>query len=93
VQVTIDIPTAFLDSLADAVAERVVGRLEVESAKPDWMDSKQAAGYLGITRSTLHKLTSAKQIPFAQKSEGGRLYFSPSELDAWRENQITYALR
>jgi excisionase family DNA binding protein len=48
------------------------------------MDSKQAAAYLGISPSSLWKLTAARDIPFEQDKPGGKCWFKRSELDAWR---------
>jgi len=50
-----------------------------------WIDAKQAAAYLGITPSSLWKLTAARQIPFAQDGPGRKCWFRRSELDLWRE--------
>jgi len=92
VTVDIDIPSAQMDQIVDRIAHRIVELLEVEGDKSNqWLDSKQAAEHLGISLNALHRLTSRREIPFAQQSEGGRLYFRPSELDAWRESEYTYA--
>ena len=49
-----------------------------------WMDSHEAASYLGITRTALHRLTAAREVPFAQSRPGAKTYFQRSELDNWR---------
>ena len=43
---------------------------------------KEAALYIGISQSTLYKLTSAGIIPFS-KPNGKLIYFSRAELDKW----------
>jgi excisionase family DNA binding protein len=49
-----------------------------------WLDTKQAAAYLGMTVNALHKYTSARSIRFYQDVPGGKCWFKRSELDAWR---------
>jgi excisionase family DNA binding protein len=49
-----------------------------------YWSAKQAAAYLGIALSYLHKLTSQGRIPH-YKPGGKLLYFKPSELAAWIE--------
>jgi hypothetical protein len=56
--------------------------------EPDgWLDSKQAAAYVGMTRNALHKRTAAGDIPCEQEVPGGKRWFKRSELDAWRRGQ------
>jgi excisionase family DNA binding protein len=81
---------AFVEALDDdacvRLAERLRPHLRSVSAPPDeWLDAKRAAEYLSVPLSTLHKLTSAEAIPFAQEGPGCNLYFKRSALDAWRE--------
>lgn len=74
--------------VSDRVIERVAAR--VAALMPDadgerWMNSADATRYLGLPSvHALHKLTSARRIPFHQDAEGGRLYFQRVALDAWR---------
>lgn len=54
-------------------------------SEPDrWLTTKEAADYLGMPISTLHKLTAEKKIPFQQHTRNGRLYFWKAHLDEWR---------
>src|SRR5262245_18514046 len=83
---------ALLDSLDEsalqALAERLAPHLpptEPEARPDEWLDTKGAAAYLGLTTSALYKLTSAQLIPFEQEAPGCKCYFKRSELDAWRE--------
>jgi excisionase family DNA binding protein len=78
------LPPALLDELAERVAPRVAELLRDEAKEYAWLDSDQAADHLGIAKGTLHKLTSARRIPFEQDGPGCRLYFKRSELDRWR---------
>lgn len=85
-RVPVDIPDTLVSALAEAVAERVVSRLERDwSHQPDgWLTSHEAADYLGLSLDALHKLTSARTVPFSQDAPGAKLWFLRSDLDAWR---------
>ncbi len=75
-----------LDSLAERLAPRLARRLEsVPHPSDEWLTAKAAAQHLGISVTALHKLTSARIIPFEQDGPGCRCWFKRSELDAWRE--------
>ena len=67
------------------LAERLGPYLRSVSSLPDeWLDSKGAADYLRLPKSTLHKLTAERAVPFEQDGPGCKLYFKRSALDAWR---------
>jgi excisionase family DNA binding protein len=75
-----------LDELADRLAPKLAERLVAREQAPDeWLTSKQAAAYLGISVNALHKLTSARAVPFEQDAPGCKAWFRRSSLDAWRE--------
>lgn len=81
---------AFIEALDDDACARLAERLGPflrPAALPsdEWLNSKAAAAYLSIPRSTLHKLTAERAIPFSQDGPGCKLYFKRSTLDAWRE--------
>jgi excisionase family DNA binding protein len=81
---------AFIEALEDdaciRLAERLGPFLRPTARPPDeWLDSEAAAAYLSLPRSTLHKLTAERAIPFSQDGPGCKLYFKRSTLDAWRE--------
>ena len=46
------------------------------------MSFKEAVDYLGVSESTLYKLTSKNLIRFT-KPNGGKLYFQRCDLDKW----------
>jgi excisionase family DNA binding protein len=76
-----------LDSLAERLAPRLARRLEsVPRPQDGWLTAKGAAEYLGISVTALHKLTSARLIPFEQDGPGCKLWFRREELDAWRRS-------
>ena len=83
-QVALVLAPASLDHLADAVATRVAARLTARRETTDrWMDSADAARYIGRSISSLHKLTAARRIPFSQDGTGAMCFFRRSDLDDW----------
>jgi excisionase family DNA binding protein len=46
------------------------------------LTSKEAAQYMGVSLSQLHKLTMARAIPFSKPS-GKLCYFNRRELERW----------
>jgi len=76
-----------LDSLAERLAPRLARRLE-SAVRPEdeWLTAKGAARHLGVSVTALHKLTSARMIPFEQDGPGCKLWFRRAELDAWRRS-------
>ncbi|MCM1531062.1 MAG: helix-turn-helix domain-containing protein [Bacteroides sp.] len=46
------------------------------------LTSEEAAAYMGISQSTLYKLTSSRQIPHF-KPRGKMCYFDREELERW----------
>ena len=72
-------------ALAIELAAVLEPHLERDSPVDDaWMTSEQAAAYLDLAQTSLHKLTSARTIPFEQEGPNCNCYFKRSELDAWR---------
>jgi hypothetical protein len=77
-----------IEALADALAPRLLDHLQVDGPSDDgWMDSSEAAEYLALTKNALHKLTSARAIPFEQEGRGCKLWFRRPDLDAWRRGE------
>lgn len=78
-------------ALADLVAA-LEPRLASQSPEPatrGWLDARRAAAHLGLPSvSQLHKLTSARAIPFSQERPGAKCYFRISDLDAYRERHL-----
>ena len=79
-----ELDDAALDALAEKLAPRLLGRLAPSAGPDGWLDAKSAAAYLSISVHALHKLTAARVVPFEQEGPGCKLWFKPSELDAWR---------
>ena len=60
-------------------------------SKKEILTFKEAREYMGVSESTLYKLTQAKAIPH-YKPNGGRLYFALDELVAWlKRNRVATA--
>lgn len=78
---------ALLDRLVDRLAAAVAARIGREAAgtKGDWLDSREAAEYLGLHRDTLRRLAAARAIPAEQDGRGCKLYFRRAALDDWRQ--------
>jgi excisionase family DNA binding protein len=51
----------------------------------DILNFKQTCDYLQLSKSSLYKLTSKKEIPH-YKPGGKRIYFKRSDLDEWITN-------
>jgi excisionase family DNA binding protein len=75
-----------IGQLADRVAAAVAERLGTTHAgeAPEWLDSREAAAYLGLHRDTLRKLAAERAIPAEQDGPGCKLFFRRSALDEWR---------
>lgn len=80
--VSLSLPDALLDVLAERVAALVIGQLGAAApASAPWLDVTAAADYLCCKPRRLHDLVSQGRVPFYR--EGGRLMFRRSELDEW----------
>lgn len=51
----------------------------------DYIDVKEAASYLNISKSAIYKMTSNRQLPFYNPG-GKKIYFKKSELNNWIES-------
>ncbi len=72
--ITVGIP----DELIDAVAERVLERLEHTAEPEGFLDVDGAAAFLACPTSRIYALTSAGRLPVHR--DGSRLLFDRSEL-------------
>jgi excisionase family DNA binding protein len=79
---TVDVPHEIVETIARRVLE--LTREEQQEPSGAWLDTAGAAEYLGMPKTTLHKLTAARGIPFEQEGPGCKLYFKRSDLDTWR---------
>jgi excisionase family DNA binding protein len=70
-----------------AIVEQAVRKVLSESAQPAEssggraLDIREAAKFVGLTRQTLYRKTSANEIPHFKKA--GRVFFDRKELEDW----------
>jgi excisionase family DNA binding protein len=77
---------AVIEDIVERVAAAVVSRLTADQDhdEREWLDSRDAAEYLGVHRDTLRKLAAERAIPSHQDGRGCKLFFKRSDLDDWR---------
>lgn len=75
-----------LDALADAIAERVLARMN-DSKPARLMTVEQAAVYVGRTPRAMRHLIATKSIPVVR--EGRSVHFERDALDRWVELRQT----
>jgi excisionase family DNA binding protein len=78
----LELPDSVVEAIAQRSAEIVLAQLEQNGSGDEWLDSKAAAGYLGISVGHLHNLRGT--VP--SHKVGGRRRFLRSELDAYQAN-------
>ena len=74
-----------LDTIADAIADRVVQRLTaaMEKDKRRLLDVRAAAAHIGRSPSALRHLIARGQIPCVRRD--GRVQLDRQDLDNWLE--------
>jgi excisionase family DNA binding protein len=83
--VRISLDDASLEKLARLVAREVAAMIP-EPVEDRWINSREAAAYLGINYSTLKERAAAGELPAYQDTPGGTLWFKRSELDEQRKS-------
>jgi excisionase family DNA binding protein len=76
----------FIEQLAQALAARILPQVQNANGNksyPRLMNVKQAAAYLGRSRSALFHLVARREIPCVK--HGRNLRFDRLELDKWIE--------
>jgi excisionase family DNA binding protein len=75
-----------IDRLAQRLAAAIVEQMASHPADPQesWLDSQEAAAYLGMHRDTLRRLAAARVLPAEQDGRGCKLHFRRAALDEWR---------
>ena len=71
---------ALRQTVSELSAEYLLGRAELPSPRKTWLSAGDACSYLGISRSTLHRLRSQGAVP--THKIGRSIRFKPDELDA-----------
>lgn len=80
-----DLDETVLHALAERLVPILLGKLERQTVEPDrWLDTADAAAYLGLSVNALRKRTAARSIPFEQDAPGGKCWFRRADLDNWR---------
>lgn len=74
-----------LDALADAIAARVLERME--QGKQRYLRVVEAAKYLGVSRRTLDGYIAEGQIPHIRQAGVKRI--DRADLDKWAETRKT----
>lgn len=74
------------DRLAPRLQARVIRDQGLGDVEDEWLDSKRAAAYLGLSLDAIHKKTAARSIPFEQDGPGCKCWFRRSEVDLWRSD-------
>lgn len=62
--------------------EALVKNQKYKYKDKEFLDVKEAAGYLNLSTSTLYKMTSRKELPHYIPG-GKKIYFRKRELDEW----------
>jgi excisionase family DNA binding protein len=75
-----------LDELATRIAHQIAARLSIaeEDSSDPWLDSRNAADYLGVSRTTVRRLGAEGSLNTEQAGANYKLYFRRSELNRWR---------
>lgn len=81
---------AFLDSLADLLAEKYFERMEERWKKiPELrrlITAKEASQYLSVSTDTIYHMAATKKIPYIKI--GGRVLFDLKALDRWIDRHM-----
>lgn len=72
------------------MAETAFTGLATPDAAKNMLSVTEAAMYLGISKSTIYKMTMNRQIPH-YKPFGGKIFFDKSELDSWIHRNKVYS--
>ena len=83
-----DVLNQLVEHLVELVVDRVTSQLMAPASDRDdaWLDSNDAAEYLGISRGSVRRLAAEGSIPTEQAGVGCKLYFQRSALDEWRRS-------
>ncbi|MCT4582774.1 MAG: helix-turn-helix domain-containing protein [Flavobacteriales bacterium] len=82
----IKLSVAELETLIKKTIEKSLSNVNSKSTPneiyPNFMDTEGAMNYLGVSKSTIYKMTMNREVPF-YKPTGKRNYFRRNELDEW----------
>jgi Helix-turn-helix domain len=80
---TMDVPPALVEEIAQRAAEIVADRQGAGSADGWLRGAERIAGYLDCSTSRVYSLVSSRRIPV--RHDGAAVVARRSELDAWIE--------
>jgi excisionase family DNA binding protein len=80
IEVTFSLSREQLEQIAERVAELLTER-QAPTGEDPWLNSDQAAAYLGCPRSRIHDLVQLRRLH--PHRDGRRLLFRRSDLDAY----------
>jgi excisionase family DNA binding protein len=70
------------EQLLELLKEVLIESIKLDYPNKEILTFKEATAYLSLSKSTLYKMTSKREIPFY--NPGGKvIYFKRSELDNW----------
>lgn len=82
--------TAFLETLADLLAEKYFDRVEERWKKiPELkrlITAKEASQYLSVSTDTIYHMAATKKLPYIKI--GGRVLFDLKALDRWIDRHL-----
>ncbi len=70
-----------LKQVADLITANIIG------TQKEVLTSDECARYLGVTKSSLYKWTSTRQIPYYKSPTGKICFFNRREIEAWMQSQ------
>jgi excisionase family DNA binding protein len=94
---TVSVPSALVEAIAERAAELVLERIAAESSSPrlpDLMTPAEAATYMRCARQRIYDLLSAGRL--SRRKDGSRVLVSRAEIDAYlgsgHRNRVAPAL-
>ena len=61
--------------------------INVALTQKEVLTTDEAAKYLGISKSSLYKMTMARKIPYYKSPTGKLCFFNRVEVEAWMQSQ------
>ncbi len=59
------------------------------AAEPErWLDTRDAAAYLGLTPRRALQANASARVPFEQERPRAKCWFKRNDVDAWRRSEI-----
>lgn len=84
-ELSLSIPDALVDAVAERVAARLIPHVDAASKPTSWLDVEGAARYLACEPHRIYDLVSTGRLRPAK--DGRRSLFRPAWLDAYLEEE------